>query len=98
MVRVVYRWQVEPENFEAFQKIWSTTTNHIHTSVDGALGSFLLRAIEDETEVITIAKWNSLASWKNFWGHENPEQMQAMRKLGTHISAEAYDEIEDHTR
>ncbi|MDN5205505.1 antibiotic biosynthesis monooxygenase [Fulvivirgaceae bacterium BMA10] len=98
MVRVVYRWHVAPENFEEFKKIWSATTNRIHESVIGALGSFLLRSFENETEVITIAKWESLESWKNFWGNENPKEMQAMRKLGKRISAEVFEEVEDHTR
>ncbi len=98
MVRVVYRWHVAPENFEEFKKIWSTTTNRIHESVFGALGSFMLRSFENETEVITIAKWDSLESWKNFWGNENPKEMEAMRKLGKRISAEALEEIEDHTQ
>ena len=98
MIRVVYRWQVTPENFEEFKKIWSITTNRIHESVTGALGSFMLRSFNDKTEVITIAKWDSLESWKNFWGNENPKEMEAMRKLGSRISAEAFEEIEDFTR
>lgn len=98
MVRVVYRWRVPPENFEAFKKIWRTTTNNIHKSVTGALGSFMLRSFENPTEVITIAKWESLESWKNFWGNKNPKEMEAMSKLGTRISAEAFEEIEDHTK
>ena len=98
MVRVVYRWQVSPENFDAFRRIWSDTTNSIHESVKGAQGSFLLRSFDKETEVLTVAKWDSLDSWKDFWGNQNPEQMQAMRKLGTRISAEAFDEIEGHTK
>ena len=98
MVRVVYRWHVAPGNFEEFKKLWSNTTNRIHGTVTGALGSFMLRSFENGTEVIIIAKWDSLESWKNFWGNENPKQMQAMRKLGKRISAEAFEEIEDHTR
>ncbi len=57
----------------------------------------MLRSIENLTEVITIANWDSLESWKNFWGNENPKEMEAMRKLGKRISAEAFEEIEDHT-
>ncbi|MEO1054759.1 MAG: antibiotic biosynthesis monooxygenase [Bacteroidota bacterium] len=98
MVRVIYRWDVPVENFEAFEKTWRSTTNRIHESVEGALGSFMLRSLENENEVITIAKWDSLASWQNFWGNENPEEMTAMRKLGKRISAEVFEEIDDHTR
>ena len=98
MVRVIYRWQVKSENFEEFKRIWSVTTNRIHESVAGAQGSFMLRSFENETEVLTIARWDSLESWESFWGNENPKEMGAMRKLGERISVDVFEEIEDHTR
>ena len=98
MVRVNYRWNVAPENFEKFKQTWSATTNRIHESMPGALGSFMLRAHENESVVLTVAKWDSMESWKNFWGGSNPQEMEEMRKLGTRISVEAFEEIEDHTR
>ena len=98
MIRVVYRWQVAPQDFEQFKESWRSTTNHIHESVEGALGSFMLRSFEDESEVITVAKWDSLASWKKFWGNDNPKEMEGIRLLGRRISAEAFEEIEDHSR
>lgn len=98
MIRVIYRWQVDPENFDAFKRIWTATTNRIHETVPGALGSFMLRACEDESEVVTVAKWDCLESWKAFFGNTNPEAMQEMRKLGKRIAVDAYDEIEDYTR
>ena len=98
MIRVVYNWRVAPENFEEFKKIWSTTTNRIHESVVGALGSFMLKSFESDAEIITIARWDSLESWKSFWGNEGPKEMEAMVRLGQRISAEAFEEIEDHTR
>ena len=98
MIRVVYRWKVEEENFENFQEIWNRTTNRIHETVPGALGSFMLRSAEDKTEVMTVAKWDSMESWKAFWGAENPSEMVEMRKIGERISATAYEEIGDFTR
>ncbi|MDW3195692.1 MAG: antibiotic biosynthesis monooxygenase [Cytophagales bacterium] len=98
MIRVIYKWKVVPENFEAFHNTWSATTNRIHESVKGAQGSFLLRSVENETEVLTIAKWDSLEDWKSFFANQNPESMQDMRKLGERIAVEAYEEIEDHTK
>jgi heme-degrading monooxygenase HmoA len=98
MVRVIYRWQVTLDNFEEFKKLWSVATNRIHESVAGAQGSFMLRSFENETEVLTIAKWDSLESWKSFWGNENPKEMEAMRKLGKRISTEVFEEIKDYTR
>lgn len=98
MLRVIYRWQVEPENFEEFKQTWRTTTNHIHETVPGALGSFMLRACENSSEILTVAKWDSQASWERFWGNQNPSQMQGMRALGTRLSVDVYNEEEDHTR
>ena len=98
MVRVVYRWQVAPQDFEEFRETWRITTNRIHESVAGAQGSFMLRSFENESEVITIAKWDSLESWENFWGNRNPKEMERMRELGKRLSVEAFEEIEDHTR
>jgi heme-degrading monooxygenase HmoA len=95
---VIYRWKVAPEDFEEFKKNWRATTNQIHASVPGALGSFMLRGQENASEVLTIAKWESFESWEQFWGNTNPEEMGDMRKLGKRISVEVYSEIEDHTR
>ena len=98
MIRVVYTWRVEPQNFEKFKEMWRATTNGIHESVEGALGSFMLQSFEDKTEVITVAKWKSVQQWQEFWGSKNPKQMQSMRDLGERLSVEVFEEIEDHTR
>lgn len=98
MIRVVYRWTVKEGDFRRFQEAWSRTTNKIHETVPGALGSFMLRNPEDPTEVITVAKWDSTQSWKAFWGAENPSEMSDMRRIGMQVSATAYDEIDDFTR
>lgn len=74
MIRVIYRWKIEPRNFAAFETSWSATTNRIHETVPGALGSFLLRGVENPTEVLTVAKWDSLESWRAFWQGSNPEE------------------------
>ena len=98
MIRVIYRWQVEPDTFEEFKKVWRVTTNQIHDSVPGALGSFMLRAHESGSDVLTVAKWDSIESWKQFWGNSDPQEMGEMRRLGKRISVDVYYEIEDHTR
>ncbi len=98
MIRVVYRWRVEPGKFEAFRDTWRHTTNRVHSTVNGALGSFMLRSYSDESEVITIAKWDSLEAWKAFWGDDNPHQMEGLRALGERVSVEAFEEVEDQTR
>jgi len=62
MIRVIYRWEVHPEDFEDFKRVWSATTNKIHETVPGALGSFMLRASDRDSEVPTVAKWESTES------------------------------------
>lgn len=98
VIRVVYCWKVKEENFPIFQKVWSRTTNKIHETVPGALGSFMLRSPENKAEVMTVAKWDSMDSWKAFWGTANPSEMSDMRKIGERISVTVYDEIDDFTR
>ena len=98
MIRVVYRWQVAPANLAAFREKWRETTNHIHQTVPGALGSVMLKSVDTENEILTIAKWDSLTSWQAFWGEANREQMRAMRELGVRVSVQAFEEIEDHTK
>lgn len=97
MFRVIYRWEVEPENFDEFKSVWQRTTKQIHKTVSGALGSFMLKNHENSSEILTIAKWDSYESWKAFWGNKNPEEMKEMRVLGKRISVETYSEVEDHT-
>ncbi|WP_449285380.1 antibiotic biosynthesis monooxygenase family protein [Marinobacter sp. PE14] len=98
VIRVVYRWKVNPENFENFKEVWVHTTNNIHETVPGALGSFMLRSTENETEVVTVAKWDSVESWKRFWVSDNPSEMVGMRRIGERVSVTIYDEIDDFTR
>jgi len=45
-----------------------------------------------------IAKWDSVESWKTFWGAERPKEMAVMQKLGSRISVNVYEEVEDFTR
>ncbi|MCB1801228.1 MAG: antibiotic biosynthesis monooxygenase [Gammaproteobacteria bacterium] len=98
MFRVIYRWEVLPKDFDDFRRVWRVTTNRIHESVPGALGSLMLRANDRHSEVLTVAKWESEESWRRFWGNQDPEEMQGMRKLGKRVSVETYNEVDDYTR
>ena len=98
MIRVIYRWHVEKENLDEFEREWSIATNKIHRTIPDALGSFMLQEVDDENDILIIAKWDSIESWKAFWDSENPTEIETMQKLGKLISTEAYREVDDFTR
>ena len=97
MIRVIYQWQVPPENLSAFQQAWKQTTTSIHETVSGARGSFLLQDHADPGKILTIARWDSREDWQAFYEAENPPQMLRMRELGERVSVTSYDEFEDVT-
>lgn len=97
MIRVIYQWQVPPENILAFQQVWKQTTTLIHQTVPGARGSFLLLDHDDPGKILTIARWDSIEQWQAFWKAENPEQMLRMRELGERVSVDSYEEFDDVT-
>ncbi|ELP4436169.1 antibiotic biosynthesis monooxygenase [Vibrio vulnificus] len=104
MFRVIYEWRVPVDKMDEFQKVWRSTTDSIHHTVEGALGSFMLNSIEKPEKVLTIAKWRSRQDWELFWENSNPEKMQKMQKMqkmreiAERISVESFDEIEDRTK
>lgn len=97
MIRVIYEWQVQPEDIPAFREAWQQATARIHQSVAGARGSFLLQENENPGRILTVARWDSLEHWRAFWNAENPPEMLAMRALGERVSVTAYDEFADCT-
>ncbi|MFL7867158.1 antibiotic biosynthesis monooxygenase [Vibrio cincinnatiensis] len=80
------------------QKVWSSTTDSIHRTVEGAIGSFMLHSFDKPEKVLTIAKWHSRQDWELFWENSNPEKMQKMREIAERISVESFDEIEDRSK
>lgn len=97
MIRIVYRWRVQRANGSKFKAAWARTTTAIRDSIVGARGSVLLQSHQDTTEYVTIARWDKLEDWKAFWEDPTQTQMQDMHSLAERISAEAYEEVEDHT-
>jgi heme-degrading monooxygenase HmoA len=98
MIRIIYSWSVAPENIDLFIETWKKTTNAIHEEVKGALGSFMLQEADNPGEIKTIARWESLQDWQNFWRDSKPQQMQSMHDLGERISVEIFKEVDDFTR
>ncbi len=97
MLKVIYEWRVAPENTEEFRALWARVTDQIHASTPGAMGSSMLRSVEDPAVILTVAKWSSYDAWKGFFGDSNPVLMKAMRALGERVSVNAYEEVEDRT-
>ncbi len=98
MIRIIYSWKVKPENLEHFIETWKRTTNKIHETVEGARGSFMLQNDEDNSAIKTIARWDSLDDWKQFWQEGKPGQMGSMHDLGKRVSVEIFREVDDFTR
>lgn len=98
MFHVIYRWSVPSENKTSFLECWEQTTNHIHQTIDGALGSFCIEAMDDPEILMTIAKWHSREQWEDFIGTAKTGSMKNMHKLGTQISADGYYERGNQTK
>lgn len=98
MFRVIYEWSVPEHNFDHFKQVWESTTDNIHHTVDGALGSFMLRSSNNPQQILTIAKWRDEAAWQAFFHDANPNAMLQMRQLAERISVNAFYEVEDRTK
>lgn len=98
MTRIIYSWNVPLENLELFIETWKKTTNKIHEEVQGARGSFMIQNEEDPTLIKTIARWDSLDDWKQFWQDSKPSQMSSMHDLGERVSVEIFREVDDFTK
>ncbi len=98
MFHVVYKWFVPSKNKSAFLKSWEQTTNHIHETVDGALGSFCIEAVDDTNTLMTIARWHSREQWEAFIGTAKTGPMRKMHTFAKQISVDGYYELGDHTK
>lgn len=97
LIRVIYRWRVEPTKMHEFEVAWRQTTRSIHAGTKGALGSFCLQSIEDPSEMLTVALWETHNQWQHFIKTARSNSMRDLHDLGTQISATAYRQIGDET-
>jgi len=59
VIRVIYRWKVQPGAESAFLTWWHDGTMSIRCSHEGAMGSTLLRSSEAPTTFVGVARWKS---------------------------------------
>ena len=93
MIRVIYRWSVEPGAAAAFEKWWHDGTIRIRSTYAGALGSVLLRPHSDRGAFVAIASWRSEDDLLNFWRAAGGAMFDGAQLL----SAEILDELDDLT-
>ncbi|WP_022669114.1 antibiotic biosynthesis monooxygenase family protein [Desulfospira joergensenii] len=97
MIRIAYKWKVQKSNQEKFKTAWAKATSKIRASKNGARGSVLLHSHQDSTEFLTIARWDTIESWQQFWKSPLKKEMQPMHDIAERLSVDVFEEIEDFT-
>lgn len=97
LIRVIYTWRLKSECMETFKDAWQQVTRQIHQSTDGALGSFCLRSLTDQNQVLTIALWRSEAQWRRFITDAKSTSMRRLHEIAEQVSVEAFQQIGDET-
>jgi heme-degrading monooxygenase HmoA len=72
MIRIMYRWKVNPGQEDVFAKAWTQGTKVIRATVKGARGSLLLKSRKNPCEFVAIARWTSVEDWRAFRRGEQP--------------------------
>ncbi|MGE3536049.1 MAG: antibiotic biosynthesis monooxygenase [Candidatus Tectimicrobiota bacterium] len=97
MIRVIYRWKVQPGAEDIFVQAWTQGTRAIQAMCKGARGSFLLRDQLAPTEFIGIACWDSVEDCQLFWRgpRPDPEAARIVAEVSTRVSRLIFDEVQD---
>ena len=99
MIRVVYRWTVDPSKAAAFAAAWQEATRFIQGAWPAAHGSFLLKSETEPNVYVAIARWNSVATWKASRDAAPvvpADIMAAMTSAAGPASYEIFEEVFDH--
>lgn len=63
MIKVIYRWSVDPERAEDFVAAWWEATRYIQQAWPEARGSVLLKSQQEADVYLAVARWNSKDAW-----------------------------------
>ena len=93
MIRVIYRWTVEPEAEGEFVDAWREATTRIRDQQPGAMGSTLVRPAEAPNTLVGLARWRQRADVEAFWATGSASPLPG----GSLDSIEILEEVEHMT-
>src|ERR1700688_575593 len=91
MIRVVDRWQVDPEAHDSFLSWWHEGTLAIRRDRTGAFGSTLLRSHDDASSFTAVARWQTRSDLEAFWAGGGTTALPGVKLAAVEI----FDEIDD---
>jgi quinol monooxygenase YgiN len=99
VVRVAYRFRVDPARMEEFRAAWREATEIVRRTRDGAHGSSLLVDTADPTQVLLLALWESRDHWQRSRDARSaaPAQEEVMLAVGRPEGVTVYDVVDDLT-
>jgi heme-degrading monooxygenase HmoA len=93
MIRVIYRWTVDPATQDQFIDAWHQATERIRVHEPGAMGSTLLRTADAPNTLVGFARWQRRDDVEAFWASGNATPLPG----ATLQSVEILDEVEHMT-
>jgi heme-degrading monooxygenase HmoA len=93
MIRVMYRWRVEPDAEAQFVEAWRAATTRIRDQQPGAMGSTLVRPSDAPSTLVGLARWRHRDDVEAFWAAGIASPLPG----GSLDSIEVFEEIEHMT-
>jgi heme-degrading monooxygenase HmoA len=97
VVRIAYRFRVDPERLDEFRTAWREATEIIRRTRPGARGSTLLVNADDPSQVLLLALWESRDHWQAARDADSaaPEQEAVMLEIGRPEGATVYELLDE---